>query len=77
MDLWLGVFAPAGTPPAVLARLNSEVRSVLQDGGVRAAFAKVGVEPRGTSLEEGAGFVREEYEKWSRMVHNGKLKEIR
>jgi tripartite-type tricarboxylate transporter receptor subunit TctC len=74
VDLWLGVFAPANIAAPVLARLNSELRSALQDPAVRAAFAKVGVEPRGTSADEGAGFVRDEYEKWARVVREGKLK---
>jgi tripartite-type tricarboxylate transporter receptor subunit TctC len=74
VDLWLGVFAPANLPPAVLARLNSEVRNVLQDPAVRAAFAKVGVEPRGTSVEEGASFVRDEFQKWAAVVRDGQLK---
>jgi tripartite-type tricarboxylate transporter receptor subunit TctC len=74
VDLWLGVFAPANLPPAVLARLNSEVRSALRDPAVRAAFAKVGVEPRGTSVEEGASFVRDEFQKWASVVRDGQLK---
>jgi tripartite-type tricarboxylate transporter receptor subunit TctC len=74
VDLWLGVFAPANLPAPVLARLNSEVRNALQDSAVRAAFAKVGVEPRGTSVEEGAAFVRGEFQKWAGVVLDGKLK---
>jgi tripartite-type tricarboxylate transporter receptor subunit TctC len=74
VDLWLGVFAPANLPPAVLARLNSEVRSALQDPGVRAAFAKVGIEPRGTSVEEGTAFVRDEFQKWATVVRDGRIR---
>ena len=74
VDLWLGMFAPANLPAPVLARLNKEVQAALQDPAVRAAFAKVGVEPRGTSLEEGAGFVRAEFQKWAAVVRDGKLK---
>jgi tripartite-type tricarboxylate transporter receptor subunit TctC len=74
VDLWLGVFAPANLLPAVLARLNSEVRSALQDPGVRAAFAKVGIEPRGTSVEEGTAFVRDEFQKWATVVRDGRIR---
>jgi tripartite-type tricarboxylate transporter receptor subunit TctC len=74
VDLWLGVFAPANLLPAVLARLNSEVRSALQDPGVRAAFAKVGIEPRGTSVEEGTAFVRDEFQKWATVVRDGQIR---
>jgi len=75
VDLWLGLFAPAGMPAPVLTRLNKEVQTALQDPGVRAAFAKVGVEPRGTGVDEAAGFVRAEFQKWAAVVRDGKLKE--
>jgi tripartite-type tricarboxylate transporter receptor subunit TctC len=74
VDLWLGVFAPVSTPANVLARLNSEIRAALQDPSVAAAFAKVGVEPRSTSADEAARFVRAEYEKWGKVVTDGALK---
>ena len=74
VDLWLGVFAPAGTPAQTLARINSEIRMAVQDPAVGAAFAKVGVEPRSATAEEGARFVRAESEKWARVVTDGKLK---
>jgi tripartite-type tricarboxylate transporter receptor subunit TctC len=74
VDLWLGVFSAANLPPQVLARLNSEIGKALDPPGVKAAFAKVGVEPRGTSPEEGAAFVRAEYERWTKVVRDAKLK---
>ena len=74
VDLWLGVFAPAGTPAQTLARINTEIRMAVQDPAVGAAFAKVGVEPRSATAEEGARFVRAESEKWARVVTDGKLK---
>jgi tripartite-type tricarboxylate transporter receptor subunit TctC len=74
VDLWLGMFSPANLPPQVLARLHSEIRKALEQAEVKAAFAKVGVEPRGTSPEEGSAFVRAEYEKWTRVVRDARLK---
>jgi hypothetical protein len=44
---------------------------------VRAAFAKVGVEPRLTSVDDGAKFVRAEFGKWAAVVRDAKLKEAR
>ena len=38
-------------------------------------LAKVGVEPRGTSPEEGAAFLRVEYDKWKQVIIEGKIKE--
>jgi tripartite-type tricarboxylate transporter receptor subunit TctC len=74
VDLWIGIFAPAGMPPAVMAKLNGEVNKVLQHPELKAAFAKIGVSPRGTSPEEGAAFTRSEYEKWKKVIVEGKIK---
>jgi len=74
VDLWLGLFAPVSTPTPVVRRLNSEINAALKDPTVIAAFAKVGVEPRINSAEEGARFVRGEYEKWAQVVTGAKLK---
>ena len=61
-------------PPAVLAKLNGELNKVLQHPELKAAFAKIGVSPRGTSPEEGAAFARSEYEKWKKVIVEGKIK---
>jgi tripartite-type tricarboxylate transporter receptor subunit TctC len=74
VDLWIGIFAPAGMPPAVMAKLNGELNKVLQHAELKAAFAKIGVSPRGTSPEEGAAFTRSEYEKWKKVIVDGKIK---
>jgi tripartite-type tricarboxylate transporter receptor subunit TctC len=74
VDLWIGIYGPAGMPPAVLARLNSEINKVLQHPELKAAFAKIGIEPRGTSPEEGAAFTRAEFEKWKKVIIGGKIK---
>ena len=74
VDLWIGIYAPAGMSPAVLAKLNGELNKVLQHPEVKAAFAKIGISPRGTSPEEGAAFTRSEYEKWKKVIVEGKIK---
>ena len=74
VDLWLGVFGPAKMPREIVTRLNAETRKALQDGGLREAFARVGVEPRDTSPEAGYAVVRAEFEKWSKVVRDAKLK---
>ena len=74
VDLWIGIYAPVGMPPAVLAKLNGELNKVLQHPELKAAFAKIGISPRGTSPEEGAAFTRSEYEKWKKVIVEGKIK---
>jgi len=73
VDVWLGLYATAGTPPAVLAALNAAVAKALQDDGVKTALAKFGVEPRGTSLGDGAAFTKAEYEKWRKVIIDGHI----
>jgi tripartite-type tricarboxylate transporter receptor subunit TctC len=73
VDLWIGIYGPAGMPPAVLAKLSSEINKVLEHPELKAAFAKIGVEPRGTTPEEGAAFTRAEFEKWKKVIVDGKI----
>ena len=75
VDLWLGVFAPAKLPVPILARLNGELTKALEAADLKAALAKVGVEPRGTSPEEGTVFLRAEFDKWKQVIADGKIKE--
>jgi tripartite-type tricarboxylate transporter receptor subunit TctC len=74
VDLWTAIYAPAGVPPAVLARLNGEINKVLAHPELKAAFAKIGIEPRGTTPEEAAAFTHAEYEKWKKVIVEGKIK---
>ena len=73
VDLWLGLFAPAGVPPDVLATLNNGVRKALQDDQLKAAFAKYGLTPRGTTLPESAAFTKSEYGKWKKVIDDGHI----
>lgn len=74
VDLWLSVFVPAGVPGPVKAKLNEAIKTALAKPELKAAFAKVGVTPRGTSPEEGAAFVKADYEKWKKVITDGKIK---
>jgi tripartite-type tricarboxylate transporter receptor subunit TctC len=63
-----GVVAPAGTPPAIVERLNVEINRVLQAPDFKANAARSGVEVRGGTPEEFAAFLKDERDKWSRAV---------
>ncbi len=73
VDLWLGLYGRAGMPAPVLAKLNGAVNKALQDGELKAAFAKFGIEARGTSLPDGAAFTKSEYEKWKKVITDGHI----
>jgi tripartite-type tricarboxylate transporter receptor subunit TctC len=74
VDLWLGIYGTAGMPPDVLATLNGGISKALHDDELKAAFAKFGLTPRGTSLAEGAAFTKDEYEKWRKIILDGHIK---
>lgn len=62
---WHAVFAPARTPPDVLARLNSAVNTVLAEPAVQARMRAAGTEPVGGTPEALAAFQRTEIAKWA------------
>jgi tripartite-type tricarboxylate transporter receptor subunit TctC len=72
--IWLGLFAPAGTPPAVVQRLNAEVNRVLQQPDVRERIASGGAQPVGGTSEAFAAFVRTDYERWGRIAREANIK---
>ena len=68
LDQWVGVFVPAGTPEAIAARLNAAINAALRDEGVRKGLADQAQEPVGGAAEAYARYVREESEKFGRLV---------
>ena len=73
-SIWLGLFAPAGTPPAVVARLNAEINKVLQMPDVREKLINGGVTPMGGTPDEFASFVRTDYARWGKIVKDSGVK---
>jgi tripartite-type tricarboxylate transporter receptor subunit TctC len=73
VDVWLTLYGRAGMPPAVLAKLNSAVKKALQDPDLVAAFAKFGLTPVPTSLQDSATFTKSEYEKWKKVITDGHI----
>jgi tripartite-type tricarboxylate transporter receptor subunit TctC len=65
---WSGVMAPAGTPPAIVARLNAELNAALQEGELRGKIVGTGAEVRGSTVEQYAAFIKSEYERWGQAV---------
>lgn len=65
---WYAVLAPAHTPPAVVLRLNRELTAVLGDREVKERFAASGVEPIGTTPEQFAVYMRDEFAKWGKVI---------
>jgi tripartite-type tricarboxylate transporter receptor subunit TctC len=68
MTLWFGLWAPAGTPAAVVQKLNAAVNGIVQQPEVREQFARLGIHPSPMKPEEFARFVRGEIEVYRRIV---------
>ena len=67
-NAWFGVFAPAGTPDAVIARLQSEISKIVKIPEIRDRFLALGAEPVGSTPEQFAAFYRAEVVKWAKVV---------
>ena len=70
---WIGIFAPAGTPEAVVARLNRDFIATIQDADVAKRLAAAGVDAAGSTPAELDRWVRSEYDKWSKFVKSSNL----
>ncbi len=73
--VWVGVLAPAKTPPEIVNRLNREFKAVLDDPQARAALTKAGIEPVASvaTPAEFAKFFNESYDFWGRTVKAAKI----
>jgi tripartite-type tricarboxylate transporter receptor subunit TctC len=65
---WYGMAAPAGTPRAVVSKLQAEVASILKAPETREKLAAEGAEPVGSTPDEFGAFVKAEIDKWSKVV---------
>jgi tripartite-type tricarboxylate transporter receptor subunit TctC len=76
ISLWFGVWAPAGTPNAIVQKLNAQVSTILQSPEVREQFAKLGITPAPMKPEEFARFVREQIETYRKIVKQGDIQPL-
>ena len=74
IDQWLGVFVPAGTPPAIGAQLNTLINKSLNDAIIRKSFLQSAQEPVGGSAEEFSRLVHADFEKYGRLVRDLNMK---
>jgi len=71
---WSGLVAPAGTPPAIVARLNAEANKALASGEMKAKLAEEGSTPLGGTPQQFADFIRKEHAKWGAAVREAGIK---
>ena len=71
---WYGLFAPAGVKADIVERLNAEMVKLFNKPDTRARLAKVELEPATTTPAEFAKFVREESDKWARVIKDANIR---
>ena len=74
-DNWYGMLAPAKTPPAILARLNSVVAGALNDPSVKQKLVDSGAIPAPTTQAEFGNLLKEELARWTKIVREKGIKE--
>jgi len=71
---WGGMLAPAGTPAAIVAKLNADARRALAEPDVVAKFEAIGLEIRPGSPEDFAQVIRADSDKWAKLIKERNLK---
>jgi tripartite-type tricarboxylate transporter receptor subunit TctC len=71
---WFVLTAPAGTPRAIIERLNAEVTKIMQTAETRQHFVALGGEVAVTTPEQAGVFVREEYARWGKVIRDANIK---
>jgi tripartite-type tricarboxylate transporter receptor subunit TctC len=72
VDSWLGIFVPAKTPPAVIAKLRQDIRAVLLD--LKERFEKSGGEPWDMPDDKLDGFIASEHATWTKLIREAGIK---
>ncbi|MGE0719236.1 MAG: Bug family tripartite tricarboxylate transporter substrate binding protein [Alphaproteobacteria bacterium] len=68
VSAWFGAYAPAGTPPAVVARLNKEIVAIINSAEMRDSLMKQGIDPISGSPEDLTRLMRAELVRWAKVV---------
>lgn len=71
---WYGVFAPAGTPQPVIAKLNADLVKVMALPEIRSQFIARGDEPSASTSEQFGSFLKSELAKWNKVIKQGDIK---
>jgi len=73
-NAWYSIHAPAGTPPEIVRRLNTELVAILKDPDILARFKQLSTDPVGNTPEEFAAFVKAELDKYARIIQAAGIK---
>jgi tripartite-type tricarboxylate transporter receptor subunit TctC len=73
---WFALLAPHGTPPAIVARLNSELKAAIEDPSVRARFAQQGAEPIYMTIDQSQKFIGDEIVKYHDIITKAGIAQV-
>jgi tripartite-type tricarboxylate transporter receptor subunit TctC len=71
---WNGVLAPAGTPAAIVDKLNAAINASLTTAEVQASVARLGMAPKIASPQQFAALIAAEFEKWTAVAKTANIK---
>jgi len=74
VETWYALFAPAGTPPAIVRRVNAEINQLLKEGDVRDVLEKQGLNAAGGTPQRLGALLARELPRWTRVVNAAKIK---
>jgi tripartite-type tricarboxylate transporter receptor subunit TctC len=73
LDAWAGLVAPAGTPPQVVAKLNTALRPIIDSPDVQAKFKNVGFQGFSSTPAEFGDFIKVQLGKWQKMIKDADI----
>jgi tripartite-type tricarboxylate transporter receptor subunit TctC len=73
VEMWYAFYAPKGTPPAVVARLNAEMRAILADPEVKASFDKVGLDVASSSPDDLMTLMKRDNPRWLEVIRKNNI----
>jgi tripartite-type tricarboxylate transporter receptor subunit TctC len=73
VDIWYGMYAPAATPAAIVAKLNHDVNALLKDPQVAEVLARQGLTPTGGTEQDLANLTRSDLARWAKVVRDAHI----
>ena len=71
---WVGILAPAKTPPAIVERLHRDLAIALKEADTRERFSTLGIEPVGNTPEQFAEQIKADLARWGKVVERAKIR---
>jgi tripartite-type tricarboxylate transporter receptor subunit TctC len=72
--IWLGFFAPAKTPPAVLQKLNKDIQDAVNSAEYKERLIALDIQPKVSSSQELAAFLKSDLAKWAKVIKDANIK---